>query len=400
MEDKDDGKDSKKDSVVYLKKLLSVAKRSIEDLKQKLSDRDDLVERQDKLIQDIRKKHANVVELAKKAQGRIGELEERLRNVESDDEEVGEVCVPCGILIRVEQSDGPIWCLTKSRDDNGVVSLEWLDEQEVYSRVSDSELPFQVPALSLSAQDSSRVVENELKLEKEVAELKDKYRRFKVKAEISRKQKDAEIERLSDTNLKLKQNTIVNEDIQDQLEFSKKELDKLSHSQVESLKALQEVNQELVKVKAENRRLVKKQKEEVVKVPASPKRRNSTALLDQYSKLKREYDNYREHVLGVFEEKDAQVAALENRLNGSVEQPKKPQEKGRLSREHEKQQAVVERAYIKNILLKYMGAADVEKQVIEAALATALEFTPEEIQDVQKRRDANKSPAKEGWFGF
>jgi hypothetical protein len=196
----------------------------------------------------------------------------------------------------------------------------------------------------------------------------------------------------------------------------------------------------------------------------------AAALLDQFSKLEREYDNYRAHAQRLFQDKDDAVATLEARLrqaqsgtaaattvalltpradgedrgdevsgddvegappragparrdsSGSVlssdarvlaapnasggSGPGGHHASRMAALKEQVRQHTVEREYVKNTLLRYLCTGPgPEREPMEAALATALQFTKDDVRRVQDSR-ASLLATQAGesftarWFGL
>lgn len=440
---------SKKESVEYLKKLLSLAKGQIAELKRRRVASDAALQHKERAAEELQARNSKVVALAKRAQKRIETLEARLEEAApKQTEEEDSSAVPVGVLVRVKQGDDDrkVWCLARLASGQ----TEWVSEEEVYARVGEEALGFELPPLCLSADSCSKALEREAALAAALDASEDKFRKYRMRMEVMRKQKEAEVERLSANNLRYKQHNITSQDYHAQLDFSRKELERLSlsHGDVEKkCNALQRSNAQLQSKAGDLEHELAAARRGAPLAPLSPgldgegngddggkfarllARTNSqnAHLLEQYAKLEREYDNHRMHTFQALEEHQANIKDLQEQLRlvrgshaGAGEGDGSASSRGRVDavnggaapkttaayeengdddgnddgndddddEDAKTTRAATERAYIKNILLQYMGSGASDKHVIEAALATALQFTPEEVALVQKRKAA------------
>mmetsp|Transcript_8842 Transcript_8842/g.17496 ORF Transcript_8842/g.17496 Transcript_8842/m.17496 type:complete len:543 (-) Transcript_8842:1232-2860(-) len=423
---------SKKETVPYLKKLLSVAKRSIDDLKRKLQQKDDSIAEYKRQNETLQEQLERVKDLTRRAQRRIEELEGKLEDFQGESQEPG---CPIATRLRVkDEAANIVWCLVETSP--GVT--EWVEEEEVYDRVGTTSTPFPMPALSLTVDESSTLAMKEAQVTQELEELRDKFRKYKMKAEMNLKRKDAEVTRLSENNLKYKQHNITGHDYYSQLEYSRREIEKLSKALDESAaeaaalrKRNQDLDRKLRDVDADQQALLKRiqylenvdangeagehrgrgvsrsNSSGVFEVETGSSkhhaggRRNSelTAennallekhynLLEQHAKLRDEYDKFREHARALLESKTSQDNHG-NDANGShLSSPAlSPASSSVAEQAAAATQAATEREYIKNIFIKYLCAGEgPEKETIEAALATALRFSPDQVKMVQDQK--------------
>jgi hypothetical protein len=502
----------------YLKKLLAVAKRSLEDHKRRLVERDALVERQDRLVSELRDKHDKVVELAKRAQRRIEDLEIKLKAAQAavaeQAEQAGHVdelsnAVPVAVLVRVGaggKGGGVTWCLCVMRDPlGGAEAQRWLEEDEVYLRVGDHELPFLLPPVAEASEDASDALACEAALRAELAASEERLRKYRVRAELVRLQKEAEAAKLLEENQRLKQSGVTQGGYHVQAAAMAEEQARLTTAQLElerRIAVLKGQNAALVQdsrrvaddnarlqaeLRAAQDQLEQQQQHEQQQGKARPRqlgegeggddntsasalkgRAVAAALLDQFSKLEREYDNYRAHAQRLFQDKDDAVVALEARLRqaqvGAADadapvapvpcadgqddysgddadgaparaEPTRRGSSGSVlsgdagasaalgaagggsgpgghhasrvaALKEQVRQQVVEREYVKNTLLRYLCAGPgPEREPMEAALATALQFTKDDVRRVQDSRSSLLA-AQAGqsftarWFGL
>jgi chromosome segregation ATPase len=101
-------------------------------------------------------------------------------------------------------------------------------ELEEYVRRDTGE-PLAVPPYSLTPQQSSNITSE---AEEKVARITEEFRRFRVKAEMTRKQMDSQIRELQSTNVETAKRRIEGKDVEKELEVARTE-----HSQLERMRA-------------------------------------------------------------------------------------------------------------------------------------------------------------------
>lgn len=405
-------------------RVLAAAKRSIDSLKGKLQEKETVLE-ENKL------KHQKLLDIVRRAQ----EENEELKAVvaaggKESDEDVGDsaAAVPTKALRCVEH-EGQVWYFVQNEDQ----TLEWMEAMDVFRRAGTEELDFDLPPPCISVEESERLRGEVESMQRDLQKVTENFRRFRVRSEIVRKQKEAELLRVSDNNLKYKQHNIVGQDVQEELKLAQMKVEKLTKDHAESEVARERLEDELKKLQQELRKQqsdLRRQKSESFYAERdsgttahgellSDKDGSATKLTDQLAKLKREYDNYRTRVLGLLQQKDDEITKLKVQCESSTTtsgalatpapkqfspktQPATPSSApvSNLERRNTtsavnkmliKKKRSVDTAYLKNIILKYM-AADGEPETrehMEAAIATVLEFTPEDVKFIQKKRIAS-----------
>jgi len=444
-------------------RVIQAAKKSIDELKRRLEESKNLVKEKDDVLEDLRQKNEKLVEIAKKQQEKISNLEQSFQtyqntydNDDSDDEDghekacdfqvgmngkvkAGVSFTPSSVLRRV-LCEGISWCLVSDRQG----SSAWIEELEVYRLIGDEDLPFELPSYSISEEESAEAQEKIESLEEALKAHQEKFRRFRVRAEMVSKKKDAEIARVTDNNLKYKQHNIVGQDIQAELNHARKQIKTLSVLQGEQeikIKALNarlkkkssDLENESAKVKslerAQSRRLSREESvgsvsetgfQSAVNVSQAPVNLVTVEkLTEQLSKMKREYDKYRERVAEIIQKKDEELGILRKGPVSHVPDPpavglRTPRRHSSLSNVSEKQfdesllddpdddmqrkasKADVDLAYLRNIILKYMTAHNDPdtREHMEAAIATVLQFSKEDVSLVKEKRSGTPSPWK------
>lgn len=396
-------------------RVLAAAKRSIDGLKSRL-------EEKDKLIEANKIKHERLFEIVKSAREENEELKAivNANARDSDDNgQDGEEALPVCALKCVE-AEGVKWYLVQ----NAAAVNEWLMELEMYKRIGDDEVNFELPKCCISEEESETIRNKLISLQKELQQTSENFRRFRVRSEIVRKQKEAELVRMSDNNLKYKQHNIVGQDVQEELKLAQLRVEKLAQVQasleLDKERLQEQLKQSHIRVRTLESELRSSSRSQVStsfyddsKPTDTDSLDNASKLTEQLAKLKREYDNYRSRMMEILQKKDDELnkikAHLENVNSISSSTPAAKSSKSKLSTPQSAPPAQAERqgegglsmskilvskqkavdvAYLKNIVMKYM-AADAEPETrehMEAAIATVLGFTKSDVSFIQKKR--------------
>ena len=424
------GKESKKikvlsDKLERANRVLSAAKRSIDSLKGKLKEKETL-------LKENKLKHGKLLDIVRRAQEENEELKAAVAagNKESDDDAAEVTAAVPTRALRCVEHDGQVWYFVQSDDQ----SMEWMEAMEVYRRAGSDELDFDLPPACISVEESEKLRLEAEAMHRDLQKVTENFRRFRVRSEIVRKQKEAELARITDNNLKYKQHNIVGQDVQEELKLAQMKVEKLTQDHAASEVARERLEDELKKLQQDMRKReseIRRQKSESFYADrdtstgyngsaATEREGSALKLTDQLAKLKREYDNYRTRVLGLLQNKDDEIAKLKAKSDGAdsaaenivTPGPKQSTGAGRgqtspqsapaskldrrntassMSKILVKKKRSVDTAYLKNIILKYM-AADGEPETrehMEAAIATVLEFTPEDVQFIHRKRTAS-----------
>ena len=369
-------KDDKVHDASYLKRLLTVAKRNIDDLKRKLSEKDAELQSNERVRAELRVKNDKLVDLAKRCQKRITELESRLEiDSDNDVDEVNgpEKRVPVLVVQRIQEpNNGPKWCLSKFPDS----SYEWLQENELYHRVGDISLPFELPAITFSQDETAELQETIQVLTKQLEDTVEKFQKFRVKSEILKKQRESDFDKVSDTLRRYEQQNILQQNNSSETDVLKNEVDRLSTVLEANQRKISILETSIVQLKSQNAKQIEPKSD--VCENASNHTADTKLILDQYSKLKHEYDSYRLHTKNQVEERDLEIANLQMDSKSTPET--------RLN-------------YVKNIVMQYMAFKNNEDKLphMEAALATALKFTSEELQFIHQQRTSTMPSSFRFW---
>jgi len=334
----------KRESAAYLKKLLSTAKRKIESQKAEL--------------EELR------ASLAKKKQKETDWIDGN----------------PANIRLKVKDvMDGnKFWCLV----DFGLDKLQWMREEEFMERYGQYEdLSFREPDVSLSIFESDELRKQVEAMKESLAQTEEKFRKYKIKSELAKNQKDAEIVRLSENNLKYKQHNITDHDYHSQLEASRKEIERLEGIRGKMQKDVHLLKSQNDEFKAEirklNARMVSASHSPNSATPNGETEKELNDLKEKHENLRKEYLEFREKALRIIEE-------IENKSQEMQQKRHHPSSSD---------MSETEKEYVKNIFVKYLMTPEShERNLIETALMTALKLTPEEMKRIQSKRATLPTP--------
>ncbi|TMW69323.1 hypothetical protein Poli38472_001479 [Pythium oligandrum] len=393
-----------------LKRLLAMAKRSIDNSKQELADKDAEIEQ-------LR------AELATKAHAsHTWETNETTRD-------------PRRILSKVAQGN-TLWCLVEyaSDDSDDTSDFAWhrfqSEEQiKAYANRANGE-PLALPSLSLTPFEVERMKKD---LKEEIDRVQEEFRRYRVRAEITRKQKDAEIRKMSANAVARQAEQISETDLSGELQSARAQIRRLSKQQAETEEREAEWRRKFEKLMKDYEKLSgtmgetvlatewRERYEQAVREREDTERKMeelrsalaSTNMNVDLQSLRQEFAQYRRRAMNAVDQKDRELHEIQSQYyeNGSANSSRTgslkdfggpprssngngPRPLRRMSSNNslgglEVPNVTTTNEYLKNIVYKYMTTEqDEAKEHMEKAIATVLNFTPAESQAVQEKRRA------------
>jgi hypothetical protein len=262
----------------------------------------------------------------------------------------------------------------------------------------DTGEPLVPPPYSISPEQSARIQEE---ASKRVSQVTEEFRRFRVRSELARKQADAQIRDLQSNHVQSAAKRI--EGQQD-----RRDSDQLRGGQAERLKAELEAQEaqwkEAYDVLLQENTALKssgseallaaqwrqryeaclKEKEALQASVKLQLEKNDQAEGDKYEMkyrdLKESFRLYRKKAKEIFE----------TQQHGNNEGPGVPHDVFGIS---DTQSADAKLSYLKNLMVNYLSAEASVKEHMEGAMGTILQFTPEEVEHIEK-----KKADQEAWF--
>lgn len=198
--------------------------------------------------------------------------------------------------------------------------------------------------------------------------VKHEFQRFTIRAELDRQQRESEILRLTEVNLKYQQFNVVSHDLQSEVESLRRKFERLEHERVELVQEKNKLAQLLVQEQkhrheANQHVLELKQRLETAGPDALAKARLDIA--DELTDLRREFKLFKDLSEKMLEDKELQVQSAKTSSEASTEL-----------------------AYLRDVVLKYLASTNDAQslQAMEAAIASVLRFNSEEVDFVREKR--------------
>jgi len=246
-----------------------------------------------------------------------------------------------------------------------------------------------------SSRDDRELDETQQRYER----VQEEFRRYRVKSEIQKKQAETELNRVMQANLAFQQRRIAGDDgVTAKLRESETKADDLSMELKSQQKAAHRLTTETTRLKKENIQLIQL-------LETGNRRRDSEGLNGKYKELQKEYDAYKRRASDALKHKDAAIkrALEQDGGHGGRHNKRSGMRDGVGGHErggHERNGPRVlpknpTTEYLKNTIIQYMATEQLEvKEHMEAAIATVLQFTREDVQFLKQKRDE-----AQGWLG-
>ncbi|KAF4033853.1 GRIP domain-containing protein [Phytophthora infestans] len=395
-----------------LKRLLAMAKRSIDNSKQELAEKDGTIQKlQEELVKSQQARHSWFVDASTRD--------------------------PRQLLHKVAHGN-LLWCLVEYANENDLddsKEFAWHcfhseEDIQTYASRATGE-PLTLPDFSMTPYEVERVKKS---LKEEMDRVQEEFRRYRVRSEITRKQKDAEIRKMS-MNVMAKQTEQISEaDLSGELQSSKAQIRRLTKAQAEAEKRESDWRRKFEKLMKDYEKLSGTMGETVLAMEWRERYEQSVREKQELEKymeelklmtgafgsggdngngdlqsLRQEFAQYRKRALNAVEQKekelnDIQAQYLENGVGSSdasrtntfkeVRVRRMSMESNSSLSGFETPNATKTNEYLKNIVYKYMVSdQDEAKEHMEKAIATVLNFTPAEITAIQEKRKQ-----QQGWF--
>lgn len=396
-----------------LKRLLAMAKRSIDNSKQELAEKDETIQKlREELNKSQQARHSWFVDATTRD--------------------------PRQLLHKVAHGD-LLWCLVEYANENELddsKEFTWHcfrteEEIQTYANRASGE-PLTMPDFSMTPYEVERVKKS---LKEEIDRVQEEFRRYRVRSEITRKQKDAEIRKMS-ANVMAKQTEQISEtDLSGELQSSKAQIRRLTKAQAEAEERESDWRRKFEKLMKDYEKLSGTMGETVLAMEWRERYEQSVREKQELEKkmdelklmtsgafgngndsgngdlqlLRQEFAQYRKRALNAVEQKEKELndiqAHYQENGGGSSSASRTSSFKEvrvrRMSMESnsslsgfETPNATKTNEYLKNIVYKYMASdQDEGKEHMEKAIATVLNFTPAEVATIQEKRKQ-----QQGWF--
>lgn len=392
------------DKVNHYTKLLNLSKQALQLKEKQLQEKDAVVEA-------LRRKDMELQEKDRLLDALRVDLEEARKSGRGAKEQLSshgaaQALVPFQAMCQVQQ-EGVIWVLFEFEDQ----TEEWRrfeSEEGLQDFVRrDHGEPIRIPEPCMDEQEATQLRKD---MEQSVGRITEEFRRFRVRAEISRKQKDAEARQAAAASIVGHQRRINGQDLEGELQKAKAEVAQVN-SLLEELKdqedkwrstcdELARENEQLRSQGSEAalaaqwrqryEQAVREKEELAAKLrmgDAAQGVEGNSSDAQKYQALREEYKMYRKKAMEAIKEKDMLLAEA---TSAAQSEGLRRDARGALNGSAAFGQAAIEDPrlqYLKNLMLKYLSTDEFEaKEHMERAIMTVLQFSGAEQAYVQERR--------------
>lgn len=219
------------------------------------------------------------------------------------------------------------------------------------------------------SKDMIEKLKTQLAQEKEETErVREEYQKYRVRSELAASQRDLEIAKLAEVNLKYRQYNVVSHDMQAELESLRRRFENVERERGEA-------QNEVTRLSAlfEKERVARLQAEaesrgwraEAEEVGPDMFEKVTLQLTDQLNDVRKEFRQFRELTANALEEKEKELTKARN-----------------------SSEAATELAYLRDVILKYFASSNdpIARTSMEAAIATVLRFNKSEVEYVREKR--------------
>ena len=265
----------------------------------------------------------------------------------------------------------------------------------------DTGEPLTLPPYSLSPEQSQKVVEE---AKRSVAVISEEFRRFRVRAEVAKKQADATVRALHTNSVQTTRMRIEGQDIESELKQAKTD-----HAQLASLRA--EMAEQEARWKesydllmAENEKLKSSGAEALLAAQwrhryescLKEKEDALTTLGMEREKVAELQDQRKKADAGKYEAKYRDLKEsfrLYRKKAKEIFMAQQQGETGFIPTLHDSGAEGAKISYLKNLMVNYLGSDVTVREHMEPAIATVLNFTEDDLSRIKKQKEQNDS-----WF--
>ncbi|KAL7492965.1 hypothetical protein ACHAWT_002108 [Skeletonema menzelii] len=265
----------------------------------------------------------------------------------------------------------------------------------------DTGEPLTLPPYSLSPEQSQKMAEE---AKKSVASISEEFRRFRVRAEVAKKQADATVRALHTNSVQTTRMRIEGQDIESELKQAKTD-----HAQLASLRA--EMAEQEARWKesydllmAENEKLKSSGAEALLAAQwrhryescLKEKEAAFTSLGMEKEKVAELQDQKKKTDAGKYEAKYRDLKEsfrLYRKKAKEIFMAQQQGETGFMPTLHDSGAEGAKISYLKNLMVNYLGSDSACREHMEPAIATVLNFTEEDLSRIKQQKEQNES-----WF--
>mmetsp|Transcript_6023 Transcript_6023/g.10986 ORF Transcript_6023/g.10986 Transcript_6023/m.10986 type:complete len:402 (+) Transcript_6023:168-1373(+) len=306
---------------------------------------------------------------------------------------------------RVTVDDGELWALFEFEIPNpDMPEAEPLRVYKKWKRFeTESELsdfirrdsgePLSLPPYSLSPAQSQSIQEESRQA---VSQVTEEFRRFRVRAEVARKQADAQIRDLQSNKVQSAKRRIEGQDFETELEQARTEHEQLERLRVEMAAQEAQWKEAYDLLMAENNSLKSSGSEAML---ASQWRHRYEACLaekeDLESRLKMENENRKEEDAGKYEMKYRDLKESFRLYRKKAKEIFEAQQRGdvALLQLNDNSAEDAKLSYIRNLMVNYFTSDPEVREHMEGAIGTVLKFSPDDIARIEAKKQEDES-----WF--
>lgn len=304
---------------------------------------------------------------------------------------------------RVTVNDGEIWALFEFEIPNpDMPEAEPLRVYKKWKRFeTESELsdfirrdsgePLSLPPYSLSPAQSQSIQEESRQA---VSRVTEEFRRFRVRAEVARKQADAQIRDLQSNKVQSAKRRIEGQDFETELEQARTEHEQLERLRVEMAAQEAQWKEAYDLLMAENNSLKSSGSEAML---ASQWRHRYEACLaekeDLESRLKMENENRKEEDAGKYEMKYRDLKESFRLYRKKAKEIFEAQQRGdvALLQLNDNSAEDAKLSYIRNLMVNYFTSDPEVREHMEGAIGTVLKFSPDDIARIEAKKQEDES---------
>mmetsp|Transcript_26356 Transcript_26356/g.40585 ORF Transcript_26356/g.40585 Transcript_26356/m.40585 type:complete len:482 (+) Transcript_26356:54-1499(+) len=265
----------------------------------------------------------------------------------------------------------------------------------------DTGEPLTLPPYSLSPEQSQKMAEE---AKRSVASISEEFRRFRVRAEVAKKQADATVRALHTNSVQTTRMRIEGQDIESELKQAKTD-----HAQLASLRA--EMAEQEARWKesydllmAENEKLKSSGAEALLAAQwrhryescLKEKEAALTSLGMEKEKVAELQDQKKKTDAGKYEAKYRDLKEsfrLYRKKAKEIFMAQQQGETGFMPTLHDSGAEGAKISYLKNLMVNYLGSDAACREHMEPAIATVLNFTEDDLSRIKQQKEQNES-----WF--
>ncbi|KAL7528966.1 hypothetical protein ACHAWF_002785 [Thalassiosira exigua] len=265
----------------------------------------------------------------------------------------------------------------------------------------DTGEPLTLPPYSLSP-DQSRRVEDDAR--RAVASISEEFRRFRVRAEVAKKQADATVRALHTSTVQATRMRVEGQDVESELAQAKTDHANLASLRAEMAEQESRWKESYDLLLAENEKLKSSGAEALL---AAQWRHRYEACLKEKEDAVTNWNMEKEKVLELQDmRKKADAGKYESKYRDLKESfrlyrkkakeiflAQQQGETGFIPSLHDTGAEAAKISYLKNLMVNYLAADAAVREHMEPAIGTVLNFTDEDLEKIRKQKEQNDS-----WF--